>query len=150
MVASWAVGASLIGLTVTVKSSETAAPSVSVAVTVIVAWTAPVAGPVALYRAPFGSYPEYDDGGGVAPDSTLAPNAPWTLVSANAISGLIDVPPVPLVEVIESTPAMVENCCSSTVATALAIVSGVAPGSAALTTIVGKSTVGRSLTGSSR
>jgi len=55
-----------------------------------------------------------------------------------------------LVEVIESMPAMVESCCSSTVATALAIVSGVAPGRPADTTMVGKSTVGRSLTGSSR
>src|ERR1035437_11112921 len=63
---------------------------------------------------------------------------------------VIDVLPVPLVEVIESMPAMVENCCSSTVATALDIVSGVAPDSEALTTMVGKSTVGRSLTGRSR
>ena len=47
-------------------------------------------------------------------------------------------------------PAIVENCFSSGVATDEAIVSGLAPGRFALTWIVGKSTVGRSLTGSSR
>ena len=47
-------------------------------------------------------------------------------------------------------PAIVENCFSSGVATADAIVSGLAPGRLALTVIVGKSTVGRSLTGSRR
>ncbi|HEU5319563.1 MAG TPA: cohesin domain-containing protein, partial [Methylomirabilota bacterium] len=56
-------------------------------------WTAPAPGPVALYRAPFGTYPEFDDGGGLAPDSTVAPGATWTLVSANAVPGLVDVPP---------------------------------------------------------
>ncbi len=59
---------------------------------------------------------------------------------------VICVLPVLLVDVIESMPAMVENWPSSTFATALAIVSGVAPGRAALTWMVGKSTVGRSLT----
>ena len=39
--------------------------------------------------------------------------------------------PWPLTEVIESMPAMVENCFSSSVATAEAIVSGLAPGSSA-------------------
>ena len=58
--------------------------------------------------------------------------------------------PSALVDVIESMPAIVENCFSSGVATAEAIVSGLAPGSAAATWIVGKSTFGRSLTGSSR
>ena len=53
-------------------------------------------------------------------------------------------------EVIESTPAIVENCFSSGVATAEAIVSGLAPGSCACTWIVGKSTLGSALTGSSR
>ena len=47
-------------------------------------------------------------------------------------------------------PAMVENCFSSGVATAEAIVSGLAPGSCACTWIVGKSTLGSALTGSSR
>ena len=49
-----------------------------------------------------------------------------------------------------SMPAIVENCFSSGVATADAIVSGLAPGRLAFTVIVGKSTVGRSLTGSRR
>src|SRR2546430_11219773 len=53
-------------------------------------------------------------------------------------------------EVIWSTPAIVENCFSSGVATADAIVSGLAPGSPAPTWIVGKSTLGRLLTGSRR
>ena len=53
-------------------------------------------------------------------------------------------------DVIESTPAIVENCFSSGVATAEAIVSGFAPGRLAWTWIVGKSTFGSALTGSSR
>ena len=57
--------------------------------------------------------------------------------------------PSEFVDVIESMPAMVENCFSSGVATEEAIVSGLAPGREALTRIVGKSTFGRSLTGSS-
>ncbi|MFN8587718.1 MAG: putative Ig domain-containing protein [Candidatus Eisenbacteria bacterium] len=61
---------------------------------IVVTWTPPAPGTVALYRAPFGTYPEYDDAGGVTPDSSLAPAAPWTLVSANAVSGLVDHPPV--------------------------------------------------------
>jgi hypothetical protein len=63
---------------------------------------------------------------------------------------VICVEPWELVEVIESTPAIVENCFSSGMATAEAMVSGVAPGRDALTRIVGKSTLGRSLTGSMR
>ena len=55
-----------------------------------------------------------------------------------------------LEEFIESSPAMVVNCFSSGVATAEAIVSGEAPGRAAETWIVGKSTFGRSDTGSNR
>ena len=58
--------------------------------------------------------------------------------------------PSALVDVIESMPAMVVNWRSRGVATAEAIVSGVAPGSDAVTWMVGKSTLGRSLTGSSR
>ncbi len=57
--------------------------------------------------------------------------------------------PREFVDVIESMPAIVENCFSSGVATDEAIVSGLAPGRDALTKIVGKSTFGRSLTGSS-
>src|SRR5882762_1372878 len=60
------------------------------------------------------------------------------------------VSPREFVEVMESMPAMVENCFSSGVATEEAIVSGLAPGREALTKIVGKSTLGRSLTGNSR
>jgi hypothetical protein len=60
---------------------------------------------------------------------------------------VIDVDPSALVEVMLSIPAMVENWRSSGVATAAAIVSGLAPGKLALTCIVGKSTFGRSLTG---
>ena len=58
--------------------------------------------------------------------------------------------PVPLDEVIESRPAMVVNCRSSTVATDDAMVAGSAPGRLACTFSVGKSTLGRSLTGSVR
>ncbi len=47
-------------------------------------------------------------------------------------------------------PAMVENCFSSGVATEEAMVSGLAPGSAADTCSVGKSTLGRSATGRPR
>src|SRR6478735_6137338 len=57
------------------------------------------------------------------------------------------VEPSALSDVMESMPAMVENCFSSGVATEDAIVSGLAPGRFAVTEMVGKSTVGRSLTG---
>ena len=50
-------------------------------------------------------------------------------------------------DVIELTPAMVENWLSSGVATAEAMVSGSAPGRLAETVMVGKSTAGNSLTG---
>jgi len=52
-------------------------------------------------------------------------------------------------ELISSIPGMVENCFSSGVATADAMVSGLAPGNSAVTWIVGKSTFGRVDTGSS-
>jgi hypothetical protein len=61
---------------------------------ITITFSRPVPGPVALYRAPFGSYPEYDDDGGTAPDSSAAPGAPWTLVTASAVSGMVDTPPV--------------------------------------------------------
>jgi hypothetical protein len=60
------------------------------------------------------------------------------------------VEPIALLEVMLSMPAMVENCFSSGVATAEAMVSGLAPGRLAETEMVGKSTLGRSLTGSCR
>ena len=56
--------------------------------------------------------------------------------------------PSELVEVIESKPAMVVNCFSSGVATDEAMVSGLAPGRPAETWMVGKSTLGKSLTAS--
>jgi hypothetical protein len=59
-----------------------------------VRFTAPASGTVSLHRAPFGSYPEYDDAGGTLPDSTLAPGGPWTLVAAAATSPYTDLPPV--------------------------------------------------------
>ncbi len=46
---------------------------------------------------------------------------------------VIDVLPVPFVELIDEMPAIAENCFSSGVATADAIVSGLAPGRLALT-----------------
>src|SRR5262245_14404368 len=52
------------------------------------------------------------------------------------------------VEFIESNPAIVENCLSRGVAQAEAIVSGLAPGTLAVTRMVGKSTLGRSFTAS--
>ena len=58
--------------------------------------------------------------------------------------------PWTLLEVMLSMPAMVENCFSSGVATDEAMVSGLPPGSLAVTWMVGKSTFGRSLTGKSR
>ena len=58
--------------------------------------------------------------------------------------------PRALVEVIESNPGMVVNCRSSGVATEAAMVSGLAPGRLAYTWRVGKSTLGKSLTGSVR
>jgi hypothetical protein len=61
---------------------------------------------------------------------------------------VICVPPMELVEIMESRPSIAENSRSSGVATAVAMVAGLAPGSEAVTEIVGKSTLGRSLTGS--
>src|SRR5512139_668581 len=53
-------------------------------------------------------------------------------------------------EFIDLMPAMFENCRSRGVAIDDAMVSGLAPGRLALTWIVGKSTTGRSETGSDR
>jgi hypothetical protein len=61
-----------------------------------------------------------------------------------------DVEPNWLDEVISVIPAMRENCLSSGVATAEAIVSGLAPGNPAFTEIVGNSTSGKGETGSSK
>jgi len=46
------------------------------------AWTPPGAGTVEVYRAPYGSYPEYDDGSGAVPSTpSYPPGAPWTLTA---------------------------------------------------------------------
>ena len=58
--------------------------------------------------------------------------------------------PRALVEVMESRPGMVVNWRSSGVAIEAAMVSALAPGRPAFTWMVGKSTLGRSLTGSVR
>ena len=63
---------------------------------------------------------------------------------------LMRVEPVPLLDVISLTPAIVPSRRSSGVATLLAMVDGLAPGSEALTEIVGKSTCGRGETGSTK
>ena len=59
------------------------------------------------------------------------------------------VEPSPLVDDISASPGMAARCCSSGVATELAMVSGLAPGRFADTTMVGKSTLGSAATGSS-
>ena len=53
-------------------------------------------------------------------------------------------------DVIDEMPAMVENCRSIGPATEAAMVSGLAPGSVAVTWMVGKSTRGSAATASSR
>jgi len=63
---------------------------------------------------------------------------------------VICVDPSEFTDVIESMPAMVVNCRSSGVATADAMVDGSAPGRLADTMMVGKSTLGKSLTGNAR
>jgi hypothetical protein len=46
---------------------------------------------VQLYRAPFGSYPLYDALGPISPPNPSAvPGPPWTLVTSNASSGMVD------------------------------------------------------------
>src|SRR3972149_11293198 len=63
---------------------------------------------------------------------------------------VIWVSPIPLLEVIESIPAIVENCFSRGGATEEAIVSGLAPGRFAGTSKGGKSRLGGRLTGRCR
>jgi len=57
---------------------------------ITVSWTGGAGGNVAVYRAPWASYPLY--AATAAPDSSLAPGAPWTLVAAAATSPLVDHP----------------------------------------------------------
>src|SRR5262245_10978401 len=87
---------------------------------------------------------------------TAAAMADWTSRAAPLISrarsnwSAIVVAPRKLTDVISVTPAMRPNWRSSGVATAEAIVSGLAPGRPATTLMVGKSTWGSGATGSSR
>src|SRR5437870_2150289 len=76
--------------------------------------------------------------------STAAPSI--LRVRSNCSVTWVD--PRVLTEVMESSPEIPENCRSSTVATADAMVEGDAPGKLALTLSVGKSTFGRSATDS--
>ena len=82
--------------------------------------------------------------------------ADWTSRAAASMSRsrlncrVTRVEPRVLMEVMESRPAMVENCFSSGLATEAAMVSGLAPGRDTRTSMVGKSTLGRSETGSFR
>src|SRR6266545_8183708 len=78
--------------------------------------------------------------------STAAPS----IFLARSNCKVIDELPKEFEEIMESRPAMPVNWRSSGVATADAIVSGFAPGRLAKTDRVGKSTFGRSLTGSAR
>src|SRR5262249_156310 len=76
-----------------------------------------------------------------------------TSTSAPSISrfrsncSVMELLPREFVDTIESSPAIVVNWRSSGVATEFAMVSGFAPGRLAVTVRVGKSTLGRSLTG---
>ena len=65
--------------------------------------------------------------------STVAPSTSRSRVNCR----VIEQEPCVLLEIIESRPAMVVNCRSSGVATADAMVSGLAPGRLADTVIVG-------------
>src|SRR5262249_46988450 len=78
--------------------------------------------------------------------STAAPSR----LRLRSNSSVICVEPSEFTEVIDSRPAIIENWFSSGVATDAPIVSGPAPGRLAVTSSVGKSTFGRSLTGSER
>ena len=97
----------------------------------------------------------YDGGAGICGGSARDDRAIMACTSCAAASmfrersncSVMLVLPWRLLELIDVTPAIVENCFSSGSATEAAMVSGLAPGSPALTWIVGKSTFGRSLTG---
>ena len=85
--------------------------------------------------------------------SEMAVCTSWAAASMSRSSEncrVMRVEPELLTEFIESSPAMVANCFSSTVATVEAMVSALAPGRLALTRMVGKSTLGRSLMASWR
>ena len=68
-------------------------------------------------------------------------------VIGSSNSTVIDEAPCVLVALMVDTDGIVENCLISGVATALAMVSGAAPGSCADTEITGNSTSGKAATG---
>ena len=72
-----------------------------------------------------------------------------SMLRSRANCSVIEVLPSPLHDVIATRPGMAANCCSNGVAMVVAMVSGLAPGRAAETVMVGKSTSGRAATGSS-
>ena len=77
-------------------------------------------------------------------------SAALSMLRARSNCTTIEVEPVVLVDEIEVMPAMVASWRSIGVATDAAMVSGLAPGSAALIWMVGKSTRGSAATGNSR
>src|SRR5260221_12512077 len=92
-------------------------------------------------------------GGSCFVAAAIAEFTSWAAASMSRSSAnwmVMLVRPWPESEVIWSMPAIVENCFSSGVATAAAMVSGLAPGRVAETWIVGKSTLGSEETGSKR
>src|SRR6266496_551436 len=79
-------------------------------------------------------------GGSCGRDAEMAVCTSWAAASMLRLRvncRMIEVEPCEFVELIESIPAMPENCLSSGVAIDAAIVSGFAPGKLALTLIVG-------------
>ena len=86
-------------------------------------------------------------GGSCRPAAAIAAWTSWAAASRlreRLNCSVMEVEPSAELEVIESRPAIVENCRSSGVATEAAIVSGEAPGRPASTRMVGKSTLGKS------
>ncbi len=69
--------------------------------------------------------------------AAVTSSAAASMLRLRSNCSVMSVLPSVLDEVIEANPEMVENCFSSGVATAAAIVSGLAPGSPAETSIVG-------------
>jgi len=80
----------------------------------------------------------------------LLPVAALSMSRVRSNWTVICVKPSALAEVICVTPGICENCCSSGVASDDAMVCGSAPGSWAVTCIVGKFTFGSAATGSNR
>ena len=57
---------------------------------ILLSWTAvPAGSTVEIYRAGFGAYPEYDDGGGVIPSApSYPPGAPWSATAVTSPGGV--------------------------------------------------------------